>query len=220
MQLVRLLVQDVGDRPDLLLPVVVGDLEHRALGLLDELACRCLTREDARLDLVRSRQQRPHLGVVPDDPAVLPRVSRRGDPAGELVDRLRPPDLLQLAVLAERLGDRQVVDLAVAFVEREHGREHRAVLLTVEVLGPQVLLDEQRMQMPLVEQHRSEHRLLGLDVVGRNGDVLDRAHLVPEHRSGTGGRNTLFPLAAPKTDSARTDVVGRTAAGRCPWAPA
>ena len=135
-QLVGLLVQDVGDRPDLLLPVVVGDLEHRALGLLDELARRRLTREDARLDLVRGRQQRPHLRVVPDDPAVLPRVSGRGDPAGELVDRLRPADLLQLAVLAERLGDRQVVDLAVALVAARasprtprraaHGRSARA----------------------------------------------------------------------------------------------
>ena len=223
MQLVGLLVQDVGDRAELLLPVVVGDLEHRALGPLDELACRRLAREDARLDLVRRRQQRPHLGVVADDPAVLARVAGRGDPAGELVDRLRAPDLLQLAVLAERLGDRQVVDLAVALVELEHRREHRAVLLAVEVLGPQVLLDEQRMQMALVEQHRPEHRLLGLEVVGRNGDVLDGAHLVPEHRSGTGGRNTMFPLAAPKrfrpvltsSDGPLRRVPVRPPEGRC-----
>ena len=175
-ELVGLLVQDVGDRPDLLLTVIVRDLEHRPLGLLDELARRRLTGEDARLDLVRGRQQRPHLSVVPDDPAVLTRVPGRRHPAGELVDRLGAADLLQLAVLAQRLRDRQVVDLPVALVQREHGREHRPVLLTVEMLRPQVLLDEQRMQVPLVEQHRPEHRLLGLEVVGRNGDVLDGTH--------------------------------------------
>ena len=111
-QLVGLLVQDVGDRADLLLPVVVGDLQHRSLGPLDQVARRRLAREHARLDLVRRGQQRPHLRVVADDPAVLARVPRGRDPAGELVDRLGAADLLELAVLAQRLGDRQVIDLA------------------------------------------------------------------------------------------------------------
>ena len=97
-------------------------------------------------------------------------------PAGELVDRLRPADLLELAVLAQRLGDRQVVDLAVVLVELEHRREHRAVLLAVEVLGPQMLLDQQRIQVALVEQHRPQHRLLGLEIVRRNGDLRGGAH--------------------------------------------
>ena len=87
-----------------------------------------------------------------------------------------PADLVELAVLAQLLGDRQVVDLVVALVELEHRREHRAVLLAVEVLGPQLLLDQQRVQVALVEQHRAQHRLLGLEVVGRDGDVLDGAH--------------------------------------------
>ena len=101
----------------------------------------------------------------------------RRDPAGELVDRLRAADLLELAVLAQRLRDGQVVDLAVGLVQLEHRREHRAVLLTVEVLRPQMLLDQQRVQVSLVQQDGPEHRLLGLEVVGRNGDVLDGAHL-------------------------------------------
>ena len=175
-QLVGLLVEDVGDRPDLLLAVVVGDLEHRSLGALDQVARRRLARQHARLDLVRRGQQRAHLRVVADDPPVLARVAGRRHPAGQLVDRLGAADLLELAALAQRLGDRQVVDLAVALVQLDHRREHRAVLLAVEVLGPQMLLDQQRVQVPLVEQHRTEDRLLGLEVVRRDGDGLDGAH--------------------------------------------
>ena len=124
------------DRPDLLLAIVVRDLEHRPLRALDQIARRRLARQHACLDLVRGRQQRPHLRVVADDPAVLASVARGRDPAGQLVDRLDPADLLELAVLAQRLGDRQVVDLAVALVQRQHRREHGTVLLTVEVLRP------------------------------------------------------------------------------------
>ena len=53
--------------------------------------------EDAGLDLVGGGQQRPHLRVVAHDPPVLARVAGGRHPAGELVDRLRPADLLELA---------------------------------------------------------------------------------------------------------------------------
>ena len=167
-----------------------------ALGALHQVARRRLTREHAGLDLVGRGQQRPQLGVVVDDPAVLAGVPGGRHPAGELVDRLRPADLVELAVLAQRLGDRQVVDLAVAVVELEHRREHRAVLLAVEVLGPQLLLDQQRVQMALVEQHRAEHRLLGLEVVRRDGDVLDGAHARSESRFGAGGTAQGVPATS------------------------
>ena len=174
MELVGLLVEDLGDRAELLLAIVVRHLEHRALGPLDQVARRRLARQHARLDLVRGRQQRAQLGVVAHDLPVLARVAGGRHPAGELVDRRRPADLLELAALAERLRDRQMVDLPVALVQLDHRREHRAVLLAVEVLGPQVLLDEQRVEVALVEQDRAEHRLLRLEVVRRDGDVSGR----------------------------------------------
>ena len=185
-ELVGLLVEDLRDRAELLLAIVVGDLEHRALGPLDQVARRRLARQHAGLDLVRGRQQRAQLGVVAHDLPVLAGVAGGRDPAGELVDRRRAADLLELAVLAERLRDRQVVDLPVALVQRDHRREHRAVLLAVEVLGAQVLLDEQRVEVSLVEQDGPEHRLLGLQVVRRDGDVLDGAHARSESRFGAG----------------------------------
>ena len=47
-ELVGLLVEDLGDRADLLLAVVVRDLEHGALGALDQVARRGLARQHAR----------------------------------------------------------------------------------------------------------------------------------------------------------------------------
>ena len=68
-----------------------------------------------------------------------------GHPPGQLVDRAAAAYLLQLALLAERLADGQVIDLAVVLVELDHGGEHGSVLLAIEVLRPQVLLDQQRV---------------------------------------------------------------------------
>jgi len=132
-------------------------------------------------------------------------VTGRGNPAGELVDRLDAADLFELATLAQRLGNRQRIDLAVAFVQRDHRREHGAVLLAVEVLGPQVLLYQQREQVPLVEQHRAEHRLLGLEVVRRDGDGLDGAH---RRRSILGrGRDGMHERS--RKDARKLSVVPR-----------
>jgi hypothetical protein len=175
-QLVGLLVQDVRDRADLLLAVVGGDLQHGALRLLHQLSRGCLPGEDAGLDLVGGGEQRAQLEVVMDDRAVLARMAGGRHPPGQLVDRRGAADLVELAVLAQLLRDGEVVDLVVGFVELEHRGEHRTVLLAVEVVGPQLLLDQERVQVTLVQQHRAQHRLLGLEVVGWDGDVLDGAH--------------------------------------------
>jgi hypothetical protein len=54
-----------------------------------------------------------------------------------------------------------VVDLAIRVVELQHRGVDRAVLLTVEVLGPQLLLNDERVEVAFVEQDRTENRLLG-----------------------------------------------------------
>ena len=132
--------------------------------------------EHTGLDLVRGGQQRALLSIVADDPPVLTRVAGRRNPAGQFLDRLGPADLIELAAFAQDLGDRQVVDLPVAVVELDHGGKHGAVLLSVEVVGTQMLLDQQPVQMPFIEQDRAQHGLLGLEIVRWNGDRLDSAH--------------------------------------------
>jgi hypothetical protein len=49
------------------------------------------------------------------------------------------------------------------------------------------------MQMALIQQHRTQDRLLGLQVVGRDGDVLDAAHGQTEYRFGSGVCDTFVP---------------------------
>ena len=81
-----------------------------------------------------------------------------------------------------------MVDLPIAFVQLDHRPEHRAVLLAVEVLRAEVLFNDERVEVTLVEEHRSEDRLLGLEVVRGDRDVLDGAHdPAPESRCGAGG---------------------------------
>ncbi len=88
-----------------------------------------------------------------------------GTQADELLDHVGAADLIEPVVLAQLLGDREVVDLLVVVVELQHRLEHGRVLAHVEVLWPQLLVDQQRMQMLLVEQHGAQHRLLGDEVV-------------------------------------------------------
>ena len=103
-------------------------------------------------------------------------MARGRHPAGQLIDRRRAADLLELAVLAQRFSDGQMVDLAVALEQLPHRGKHGAVLLAIEVLGPELLLDQECVQVPLVQQHGPEDRLLSLEIMRRNGDLLGDAH--------------------------------------------
>ncbi len=142
----------------------------------------------------------------------------------------RPPISLELVVLAQALGDGEVVDLAIVAVELEHRAVDRAVLLAIEVLGSQLLLDDQPVQVPLVEQHRAEHRALGVEVVrwqrhlrgrgaggaavGGGGGVLDGAHGAGESRFAFTGELTIIPLSADVSRAAVSAPDERPPAGR------
>ena len=79
--LAHLGVQDLADQAEVLLAVVVGDLEHGALGPLDELARRRLVAVDVGLDLVGGGEQAPQERAVADDLRVLAQVAdARGRP--------------------------------------------------------------------------------------------------------------------------------------------
>ncbi len=114
-------------------------------------------------------QQPPQQRVLAHDLRVAARVAGGRHHAGELVDSRLAARVLELARLAQAVGDGQHVDRLALVVEREHRRVDRAVALAVEVLGAQALLDHERVQRAVRQQDRAEHRLLGLDVV-RRGD--------------------------------------------------
>ena len=71
---VDLPVEDFLDRLEVFLAVVVGDLEHRLLGLLDQLSRCGGVAEDALLDLEGGLQQAAHQRVLAHDLRVAARV--------------------------------------------------------------------------------------------------------------------------------------------------
>ncbi len=148
--------------------------EDQPFGLVEQRLAGVVAVGDLRLDLIGGAQQRPGLRGVADDAGVFAGVAGGRHPAAQLLDRGRSTDPIDLPVVTQGVADGQVVDPAVGVVEGEHRGEHVGVLLAVEVLDAQLLIDHDRGQVALVEQHRAEHRLLGLEVVRRHPGT-DRA---------------------------------------------
>ena len=114
----------------------------------------------ARADEPAERRHLPH------DPRIVGRVRRRGDERGELVDAGAAAHLLELAALLERVDEGDRVDGLALLVEREAGAEDDPVALAVEVGRGEDLGD--RSDRARREQHRAQHRLLGLEILRRD----------------------------------------------------
>jgi hypothetical protein len=167
LQLVELGVQQLLDRAEVLARVLVRDLEDRALGHVDQVARERLVPVDLRLDLVGRVEQPAEHRVFLDDPRVLAQVADGGHGAREQLDRRRAADVLQVARLLEVLDERQRVDRLALGVQIEHPLVDAPVTLAVEVVRVEALIDDQRGQRGVRQQDRAEHRLLGLQVLGR-----------------------------------------------------
>ena len=230
LELVELDVEDVVDRAEVLAAVLVRDLEDRALGDVDELARRRVVRVDAGLDLVRGAQQPAQHRVLAHDPRVLADVADRRDARRQQVDRGAAARGLELAGLLEVLDERERVDRLAAVVEVEHRREDDPVRLAVEVLGVQALVDDERGQRGVGEQHRAEDGLLGLEVLRRRdralrhagrrgvavGGALGDAHGAAESRLRIGPNVCSAPQTRGRTrTAARGRPLGSLLALRC-----
>ena len=124
----------------------------------------------AGLDLVGGVQQPPQHRVLAHDPRVLADVADGGHRARQQVHRGAATDLLEQPALLEVLDERERVDRLADRVEVEHCLEDQPVRLAVEVIGLEALVDDQRGQRRVGEQHRAEHGLLRLEVLrGRCG---------------------------------------------------
>ena len=117
-ELVQLVVEDPSDLSEVLLAVAVRDLEHRLLGLLDDLPGAFALVEHARLDRVGRAQQAAHQGRVADDLRVVAEIRDVRHRARQHVDRLASAGVLEPAGPPQLLGDRQQVDRLALLVER------------------------------------------------------------------------------------------------------
>jgi hypothetical protein len=161
-------VQHVGYRAQLAGAVLVRDVEQAALGLFQQLGYRTLKREDLVLNIARRRQEPAHERVLLDDLRVVADVARRGDQVRQRVDVRGAARVLEAALLRQLLADRQDVDrLGVGLLlQADHRLEDQAVRLAVEVLGPELDVDQERIERLLRQQDRTEDRRLGLEVLG------------------------------------------------------
>ena len=175
--------EQVVDRAEVLAAVVVGDLEDRALGEVDELARRRLVGVHARLDLVGRVQEAAQHRVLAHDPRVLADVADRGHRARQQVDRRAAADALEQAGLLEVLDEREGVDRLADRVQVEHRLEDQAVRLAVEVLRLEALVDDQRGQRGVRQQDRAEDGLLRLEVLRRGGCRVAVALVCDRHRA-------------------------------------
>jgi len=162
-------VQDVADLAEVLLAVVVGDLEHRALRALDELARLAVVAVDRRLDLVGRREEPAQERALLDDVAVAAHGADARRHGGQRVDLGLAARLLELAARAQVLGDREDVDRLARREQRDDRGEDRAMALAVEVVLPQALFDDVGVVRAVRLQDRAEDGLLGLDRVRRDG---------------------------------------------------
>ena len=128
-------------------------------------------------------QQPPQHRVLAHDARVLADVADGGHGAREQVDRGAAADALEQAALLEVLDERERVDRLAHRVEVEHGLEDQAVRLAVEVLRLEALVDDQRGQRRVRQQHGAEHGLLGFEVLGRRGGGASVA-VCDGHRGG------------------------------------
>ena len=91
--------------------------------------------------------------------------ARRRHLGREAGDHVLAADLLELAVLRQRLGDREDVDRVGVLVQADDRLEDRAVAVAVEVLGLEANVEQDRLDRRLRDHHRPQHRLLGLEVL-------------------------------------------------------
>ena len=75
----------------------------------------------------------------------------------------RPADLIELAGLGQRLLQRDEIDRLVPVAEHDHLLEDAAVRVTEEIAGRDDFDGE--VERFVVDQHRAEHRTLGLEIV-------------------------------------------------------
>ena len=156
------------EQPEIARLLLVGDVEEQLLGALGELARLAVALVHPALDLLSGAEQSPQQRVLLDDLGVVLGVAGGGHLRGQLGDVVLAARLLDLVALDQRLGDAQLVHRLGGGVEVVDAAEDRRVLVEVEVPGVQLHLVDDPGQRLLGDQHRPQHRFLGLDVLRRD----------------------------------------------------
>jgi len=172
---------------------LLGRLEDRGLGAIQEILGVAEVAEAVRHHLLSGVDHPAHRGLLPHQPRVVLDVGHGGDAVGQPVESRGAADFFQIAAQGELVAQGHVVHGQRPLGQILDRRVDPAVGLDVEVLGPEHLLhDEQRV---VVQQDAPEHGGLGLLAVW--GYALGRT-VLPVRRFPAGPiHGSRPPLAAP-----------------------
>jgi hypothetical protein len=159
---------------------VLGDLEDRSLGLIEQLVGVLLGVVGAAEDLGRRLDQPAQRRFLLDDLGVVLDVGRARDAVGQRRDVGRAADLVELTGARELLLERDEVDGGAALAERDHLLEDAPVRIAEEVAR----VDQLRcvVERLVRNQNCAEDGFFGVEAVGKrafgSGDVsheIDRS---------------------------------------------
>jgi hypothetical protein len=145
---------------------LLGEIEDDLLGAVDEVCGLAGPVLPEPCDLGSRTDEPAKCRHLPHDPRVVSSVRGRGDERGELMDAGAAAHLLELPALLERVDEGNGVDWLPLLVQRKAGTEDDPVALAVEVGRREDLGD--RPDRARRDQHRAQHRLLGLEVLRRD----------------------------------------------------
>ena len=155
---------------------LLREVEDDLLGTVDEISRLAWAFPPEARDLASCADEAAQGCRFPHDPRVVRGVRGRGDEGRELVQADTAADVLELAPLLQLVRERDRVHRLALRVEREGGAVDLRVGLPVEVLRVEDLADGSDRARG--EHHRPEDRLLGLEVLRRDGRVRrDRGKL-------------------------------------------
>jgi len=159
------LIERLLDEREILGRPVLGDLVDLLLGHVEQLARVAGTVVAELGDLGADADQPAQQRHLLDDLGVAAGVRDDRDGLCEREHRGPASDLLERPPLIEAVAHGHLVDRLGSLVQIDHRRVDLAVPAAVEVLGLEHLggLGDRGLR----EQHRAEHRLLGVEVLGR-----------------------------------------------------
>ena len=156
-------VHELAERHEAGAQPMLGDLEDRPFGLVQQVVGVLFRVVGAPQDLGRRLDQPAERGLFLDDPGVVLDVSRPRHAVGERRHIGRPADVVEFPRPGQLVLQRDRIDRLAALGQPHHLLEDPPVCVAEEILG----IDDFRrlVERRIVDENRTEHTLLRLEVV-------------------------------------------------------
>ena len=166
METVGFVEEDVIELAEVTLLLLVSDFEKPGLCLIGKLTGTCFAFTDPGFDVLGGQKQPTQMRCLLDDLGVMTGVARGRNLLGQFRDVVVAARFLEPSRADQRLGDGQRITGLVRGVQVKHHLEDRLVAVEVKIGRVQLDFIDGPVDGGLIDQHRAEDCLLGVDVVG------------------------------------------------------